>query len=229
MIYPTARHCLKNATFYFNDALIEFSLNVGAGLDHQMDKIVKSPANVRKVKRYHQLLPEESSESEDPDIYSDGTDLALLGNHLLSPVLHFGTVQNRSELTMFILLELEQPWIFGEQTNIYPACLMDFEIKRFPDEFLAVGYGLTETIRISNIFPIQNGTLNLAISEPQAPFEKSNLVAQKRSSWYQEFLMTKFRLINTTKHLIWVNSSHSSVCNGTVLCNEHLIWNDSNG
>lgn len=151
---------------------------VGAGLNHDSDPIRKKPANFRKVKRFHVFGPAQSKENAGKVTVTDPEKLK----------------------TDAALLELEQPWSFGGQTNIYPACLMDFESKPFEDEFLAAGYGLTEPFSE----PIQSRT-SAKFSWPN-PFLKDGQ--------FPKLLMTQFRLIKLHEGLIEVYSNYSSICTG---------------
>lgn len=193
------------------DLTLKLTPFVGAGLNHEMENIMRSPANFRKVKRFHRLpdeelgsLPEPEgpkwSEDSDSDAYSE-KDLAR---------------SDAEHGTDLALLELEKPWTFGEQTNIYPACLMDFQMEQFDDEFLVAGYGRIKP----QLFTVSiNETWNLTTSIRQQWSthqwsEPLNLIAPNRSEWFRKFLMTKLRLLNSTEHLIVASSPHSSICFG---------------
>lgn len=177
---------------------------MGAGLDHRVNTILKSPANFRKVKQSRPLRVEQSqiklrsSEADKNVLY----DLALL--------------------------ELEQPWAFNDQTNIYPACLMDFDYSRWfkfkvrwtdaehgleadddGGQLLATGYGRTEPQHYT--FPdspnarqiTSNGSFTLGPSSEYLSEQwQLNFVTMKHLSWPRN------------RRLITVSNPRSAICFG---------------
>ena len=91
------------------------------------------------------------------------------------------------------LLEVWEPWEFGEATKIQPACLMSFEREHFEDTFLAAGYG-TDKIWY----------------QPEDESLKNNA----SESGVGELTMTRLQLTNLTRYYFGENSSFSNMCNG---------------
>ena len=196
---------------------VDITLYVGAGLDHQLERILKSPANIRKVKKFHPLISETI-----PEELSNGP----------------GKKEYILRSFDLALVELEKSWTFDERTKISPACLMDFQANRLDGEFLAAGYGNTEPS--NSTYPnlekyFKNFTLpglkNFTLADPEnstlpdsrptaeplpEPWELNSTLPLTPSSSVHKLFMTKFRLLNSTKHLIIVNSTHSAICNGMI-------------
>ena len=144
--------------------------------------VVRTPANFKKVKKVHRLsFDERFIDPETPYYILQINDLALL--------------------------ELEEPFRFGEQTGIYPACLLDFEINRFDGEFALAGFGLTK---------MQNWTETKPRPELEHLPEQSKMNSDYPviTAPIPELFMTKLRLVNSTDHLILASDNYSSGCYG---------------
>ena len=149
---------------------------VGAGLNHDAHHIVKkSLKNQRKVKAIHYFGP-------DPILSKE--------NEVTRPI----TFEDMK--TDAALLELSESWAFDGQTNVYPACLMDFEKTKFEGELVAAGYGLTKPVQE----PLDDPSLWGWITEAPPKFP--------------ELLMTKFKQAYENENFIAVNSSYSAMCYG---------------
>lgn len=185
----TAKHCVEHLP-------IE-DLGIGAGLDHDINRIMRTPANFRKVKRVHGVKLEEK----------------FVENGTYHNTTKYNTTKHELQIQDLALLELEEPWEFDKQTRISPACLLDFERNRsFDGEFLAAGYGITE---------MRNWTEPK--SEHLSEKRRMNLINPLAASEpnQKKLLTTKLRLFNSTEHLIVANSSHSSICFGN--CKVHFL------
>lgn len=95
---------------------------VGAGLDHNVTKIVANPKNSRKVKEFYKP-PAPKINKTILEGLDENSEMFLIAKNDIA------------------LLEMEEPWTFDEQTRIKPACLMGFNRDHFEDTFLAAGYG----------------------------------------------------------------------------------------
>ena len=135
------------------------TLHVGAGLDDPSAQVLKSD-HWRKVKTYYYF-------GSKPASFGGGEETKFT---------------RETAKTDAALLEFEKPWKFDNQSNVYPACLMDFEKKTFEHEFVAVGYGksepVTQSYRTSEPVTQSGGT-----SEPVGQSDgTSELVAQSDGS-----------------------------------------------
>ena len=95
------------------------------------------------------------------------------------------------------LLQMDKPWIFNDQTNVYPACLMDFERYFFGGKFLAAGYGQTVPLNLSK--PLNQTAL------PESQFSPTGK---------GKLLITKFKPIEIDVYLLGLSNPQSSMCFG---------------
>lgn len=155
-----ARHCVfLNHTIY-----------IGAGLDHDPEKILSSPSNCRQVHEFYVYQMEK---------------LEFLRHSASSFDL-------RSDIA---LLQMREPWIFNDQTNIYPACLSPFDRQFYGGGFLAAGFGQT--------YP-ENRTKQV----------DSHTGLQPSSGRNERLLMTKLQLFEVRRYLVGLSNPQSSVCYG---------------
>ena len=154
---------------------------MGAGLDHSMEKILSSPHNFREVK----------------ELYVFGmTKEEFLRKPATATNLEYDVA----------LLELEKPWIFNKQTNVFPACLIDYERYFFDGEFLATGYGQRKPQNITKP----------KISQMSSKFfvrpASRELSSSDRGSM---LMMTKLRSNYMDFHFLSLYNPQSSICFGT--------------
>ena len=91
---------------------------------------------------------------------------------------------------------MRKPWIFNDQTNIYPACLLNAEMSFYGGHFLTAGFG--QTFPENHTKPLDNKTVVLPSSSSK-----------------EKLLMTWLKLYDVDLYLLGLNNPKSSVCYGT--------------
>lgn len=113
------------------------------------------------------------------------------------------------------IIELEEPFEFGNATNVFPACLLDQDLWNFKGPLYAAGYGGQEVEMVSADFGLDKNSSLKASAEQwlsNSDFDGLSSKATKKSLMMAN--LDQYKGAKCKHNMICAVHPHHSTCSG---------------